>query len=78
MLQGPRFDYKGLDMEAEKPLNWAGMIDLRTYTFVQNDLEELATGFVEMPSMAPPASSRYPLARQILIQAEIIIKINHR
>jgi len=37
---------------AEKPVSWSGTIDPENYIFQQNDLESLATGFVEMPSVA--------------------------
>jgi len=35
---------------AEKPMEWSGFIDYKSYIFQQNDLELLATGFVEMPT----------------------------
>jgi len=42
---------------AEKPIDWCGAIDPTIYSFKQNDLEKLATGFIEMPKTTDPPSS---------------------
>ena len=62
---------------AEKPTDWSGMIDPRTYVFEQNDLETLATGFIEMPKV-PDTPSNIPVKKDAPVQEDIVKIINDK
>ena len=64
---------------AEKPRDWQGFIDPKSYIFEQNDLEMLATGFVEMPShISSPSPSNIPVHKTVQIRDDIVKALEER
>ena len=57
---------------AEKPIDWSGEINPKNYVFEQNDLNALATGFIEMPNYNSQVENN------ISIQFNIIKELNDK